>query len=86
MRYKALVDFADLQDGKRLYHEGETFPRDGLSVSEKRLAELSGSDNRMGFPLIGKVEEPTIEESEAPAPAEQKTSRKRGKKDASTGL
>lgn len=52
MTYKALIRFADLQDGGRIYEAGETFPRLGLSVSEERLAELAGRDNRMGYPLI----------------------------------
>lgn len=52
MTYKVLTRFADLQDGKRIYEAGETFPRLGLHVSEERLAELAGSDNRIGHPLI----------------------------------
>ena len=52
MIYRALVRFADLQDGKRIYEAGDTFPRPGFSVSEKRLTELAGSDNRAGHPLI----------------------------------
>lgn len=52
MIYRALVRFADLQDGKRIYEAGETFPRLGLHVSEERLTELAGSDNRAGHPLI----------------------------------
>ena len=66
MAYKAKVTFADLTDGKRLYHEGETFPRDGLTVSEERLAYLSGSGNLMGYPLIEKVGEEPTEEAEKP--------------------
>jgi hypothetical protein len=66
MAYRAKVTFADLQDGKRLYHEGETFPRDGLTVSDERLAYLSGSGNLMGYPLIVKVDEELIEEPEKP--------------------
>lgn len=66
MAYRAKVTFADLKDGKRLYHEGEAFPRDGLTVSEERLAYLSGSDNLMGYPLIERVDEEPIEEPEKP--------------------
>lgn len=69
MAYRAAVDFFDLQDDNRLYHAGDTFPRDGLSVTAKRIKELAGDQNRMGYPLIKKVEE-------------QKTTRKRVKKDA----
>ena len=52
MRYVAAVNFYDLQDGNRKYRAGEEFPRLGLSVSEERLAELAGSGNRAGYPLI----------------------------------
>lgn len=66
MAYRAKVTFADLNDGKRLYHEGETFPRDGLTVTEERLSYLSGSGNLMGYPLIEKVDEEPTEEPEKP--------------------
>ena len=66
MAYRAKVTFADLKDGKRLYHEGETFPRDGLTVSDERLEYLSGSGNLMGYPLIEKVDEEQIEKAESP--------------------
>ena len=57
MLYRAAVEFFDLQDGNRLYHAGEPYPRDGLKVSDARLDELAGNGNRMGHPLIAKVEE-----------------------------
>lgn len=56
--YKALTTFADLKDNKHLYHEGDTYPRDGVSVSEARLQELSTNKNATRKPLIVKVEEP----------------------------
>ena len=56
--YQAIIDFVDLQDNEHSYKAGENFPRKGLRVSAERLAELAGSDNRMGFPLIKAVEEP----------------------------
>lgn len=55
--YKVIKFFTDLQDNNYPYTEGDTFPRVGLSVSESRLAELSGSDNLQGVPLIQIVEE-----------------------------
>ena len=55
--YKVIVDFADLQDKEHVYRAGDTFPRFGFSVTEKRLKELSSSNNRRGIPLIEKVEE-----------------------------
>lgn len=78
MAYKAKVTFADLKDGKRLYLAGETFPRDGLIVTDERLAYLAGSDNLMGYPLIEKVDE---EKPESTEPVE-KPMRKRVKRNA----
>ena len=57
MKYVAIRDFADLQDNKRLYRAGEAYPREGLEVSEQRLAELSSSQNKAGFCVIKAVEE-----------------------------
>lgn len=50
--YRVLVRFADLQDNKHVYEVGDKFPHSGISVNEKRLAELAGSDNRIGRPII----------------------------------
>lgn len=58
--YIALTRFADLQDGNRIYEAGEIFPRLGFVVSDERLAELAGSDNRAGKPLIEAVEAPQM--------------------------
>ncbi len=63
--YKAIERFHDLQDSKKtksgvVYHEynvGDTFPRKGKDVSEERIQELAGSDNKRGVPLIELVEE-----------------------------
>ena len=56
MMYVAAVRFADLQDHNRIYEAGEEYPRLGIDVSEARLAELSGSKNAMGYPLIKQVD------------------------------
>ena len=56
--YVAAVRFADRQDGNRIYEAGEQFPRFGLSVTDERIAELMGSDNRAGYPLIKRIETP----------------------------
>lgn len=55
--YKVIHYFTDLQDNEYPYNVGDTFPRDGLTVSEERLKELSGSDNKQHKPLIKFVEE-----------------------------
>lgn len=50
--YKVIVSFADLKDKNHVYNVGDTFPRKGLEVTEERLAELSGKENKRGIPLI----------------------------------
>ncbi|HJC49110.1 MAG TPA: hypothetical protein H9754_00785 [Candidatus Anaerostipes avistercoris] len=63
--YKVIKRFHDLQDARktksgRIYHEynvGDVFPRDGMEVSEERIQELAGPDNRQGVPLIELVQE-----------------------------
>lgn len=71
MMYKVIKFFTDLQDNNHPYDVGSEFPRSGVSVTEERLAELSGSDNKQGVPLIQLVEE-----------APKKTAAKRTKKTA----
>lgn len=56
MMYKVLKYFVDLQDNNFEYKAGDIFPRSGLVVTEERLAELAGSENRQGVPLIQLVE------------------------------
>ena len=55
--YKAIEQFKDLKDDRFLYKVGDKFPRKGKIVSKARLAELLGSDNRRGRPVIAEVEE-----------------------------
>lgn len=54
--YVAIVRFADLMDGKRIYEAGDTFPRPGLNVSPERLRALEGCDNLARKPLIVDVD------------------------------
>ena len=84
--YKVIKFFTDLQDNSYAYREGETFPREGVKVSDARLKELSTTANRRGIPLIEKVEdEPKAEEVIEPAedfmnPPEEKPAEKPRKK------
>ena len=75
MSYKALVFFRDGQDDNRAYRPGDTFPRAGLAVSAARLAELSGSANRRGIPLIREEKA-----AKAPEKAPEKTPEKEPEK------
>lgn len=56
--YRVVKFFTDLQDGDHPYHVGEAFPRDGVDVTEERIKELSGKENRQGVLLIENVEQP----------------------------
>ena len=53
--YTVIKAFTDLQDGNTVYHTGDFYPREGANVTEERIAELAGSKNRLGYPLIAKV-------------------------------
>ena len=54
--YKVIKFFHDLQDNKHAYNVGDVYPREGVTPTEERIAELSGSDNKQGCPLIEKAE------------------------------
>lgn len=76
--YRVLRFFRDLQDNNHAYHVGDTFPHDGMTVTEKRLLELSTDKNRRHMPLIEKVEVveneagETMEEVKAKEPVENR--------------
>lgn len=62
--YKVIAFFTDLHDKEHPYNVGDTFPRKGITVTPERLAELSGSNNKQGKPLIKEVK---TEPKKAPA-------------------
>lgn len=55
--YKVIKYFMDLQDKNHPYNVGDVFPRKGLEVKPERFAELAGSENKQGVPLIERVED-----------------------------
>ena len=61
MSYIVLTRFADLRDGNRIYEAGDEYPRPGYAPTDNRIAELAGSDNRIGKPLIVDVDAPCDE-------------------------
>lgn len=77
--YKVLRYFTDTQDENHAYHTGDTFPRGGVVVSDERVAELAGSNNKRGLPLIAgeKVNAKAVEAKEE---AEEKPKPKRAAK------
>ena len=52
---KVIKYFTDLHDNNHPYNVGDTFPRKGVEVKPERIAELSGSNNKQGTPLIEEV-------------------------------
>lgn len=58
MMYRVINAFNDLLDSGRLYTLGSVYPREGYTPSERRIAELLGSDNKQGKPLIAVESEP----------------------------
>lgn len=77
--YKVIKLFADLEDKNHVYYPGDEFPREGLKVTDERIKELSGSENKRGEPLIELVEEKPEEKPEAPAESEKKPKKKGAK-------
>jgi hypothetical protein len=72
MTYKVVKFFTDLHDKDHPYNVGDTFPREGMIVSESRYAELAGSDNKQGEPLIRLVEEMVEEKPKKPTTKRKK--------------
>ena len=70
--YESISTWRDLEDN-HLYKNGDKYPHDGREVSEERIAELSGSQNKAGFVLIRQCavlnKETPVEEAETPKKA-----------------
>lgn len=76
MRYKVIRHFADLQDNRYSYQAGDEFPRSGFTVSEDRIAELTGRNNRLGKALIKPIADTVSNQTSEPTPIKA-TKRKR---------
>lgn len=70
MAYKVIAIFTDRQDNRWRYNVGDIFPRQGLSVSDERIKELSSDENRRGIPLIEKNEDDFSQYMNQPAELE----------------
>lgn len=57
MGYKVIHAFSDMQDFHHIYSVGDAFPRTGLKVSEERIKELAGKNNKQGQSLIAREED-----------------------------
>ena len=69
--YKVTKLFADLKDNNHVYNPGDVYPREGLKVTDERIKELSGSENKRGEPLIKLVEEKPAEDEAPEAPEKE---------------
>ena len=79
--YVAISYFKDMKDNMHPYNPGDIFPREKLSVDEKRIEELSTDKNRRGKPVIKfveeKAEDPAIVPEEEAAPKPKKKGKKK---------
>ena len=69
--YTVIHDFCDMTDKKHVYRVGDKFPRNGVTVTKERIAELASSKNKIGKPLIEVIKEEAEEvevEVEKPKP------------------
>ena len=62
--YKVIKDFTDAQD-KHTYFTGDTYPREGVTPSKERIAELASTDNKRGEILIEEVKPKKTKKSPA---------------------
>lgn len=67
--YRVIRLFADLRDNNHVYNPGDEYPRKGLTVTDERIAELAGSKNKQGCPLIEPIkdEKPTAKKAQKTA-------------------
>lgn len=55
MAYRVIKEFRDIPDGWHLYKVGDKYPRDGVKVSDERIALFASDRNNTGAVLIEKV-------------------------------
>ena len=68
--YEVIHFFTDLNDDNHTYHTGDKFPRDGVSVSDDRVKELSGNGNKLGLSLIKAVSAKAVKVEKVDEPEE----------------
>lgn len=55
-KYVVIYDiWKDLEDDNHIYKKGDTYPREGLKPTKKRINELSSKKNKIGEVLIEAV-------------------------------
>ena len=76
--YVSVRKWRDYEDG-HLYNAGDPFPHDGRVISDSRVAELSGTQNKAGFALIRPCAVPNEEIPAETAEQPKKATRSRKK-------
>lgn len=74
----SIARWVDLEDG-HLYNPGDPFPYDERDISDERITELAGTQNKAGFALIQVVETPNEEKPVEKAETPKKVVRSRKK-------
>jgi hypothetical protein len=59
MSYKVIREggFKDFEDNRYQYQYGDKYPRDGYETTDKRIKELSSTNNKLNTIIIEKVED-----------------------------
>lgn len=78
--FKVIYKFKDLKDNNHIYEVGDDFPRKGAKATDERIKELSSNLNKIGKPLIKKVEEAKVDLDIAEPIEEIKVEKKSKKK------
>ncbi|MBQ5825222.1 MAG: hypothetical protein IIW48_10515 [Clostridia bacterium] len=74
--YRAVEQFADLQDDKYIYEIGMIYPRKGHNPSDERIKELASSENKVGRPVIEFFADPDPVKQEESRPKREKKQKK----------
>ena len=75
--YKVIYRFADKLDKDYIYEIGNTYPREGVDVTDERLAELASNGNAIGQPIIEEIMEEPVETEEESVEIEEEPKSKR---------
>lgn len=75
--YRVIKFFTDLNDNNHAYHAGDEFPREGIAVSDERIEELAGKNNKQGVPLIEAVKDAAKADPEPKKEAKKPATKKK---------
>ncbi|OLS39134.1 hypothetical protein [Bacillus sp. MRMR6] len=66
MSYEVIENFFDIEDNRRLYEVGQSYPREGFKPSEERVVALSSRNNKGKQPFIKLVEDKEAPKDDEP--------------------